>query len=278
MRELKMSYYDVYYYCNIIDNLLHLFVERIDWAPTGAQFTDPYFENVIPNFSKYSVLHEFCAFAVKVLIDEDAEKSLDIVQARFDALESERNKGKRIRKAFRFDDEHSDGKIEVDRILSNIKPGAQTFFSFLKDSDCSCISDDYLGFTFCNGDLEQAIDQISRELFYILFQNREFLCRFNLFMARANPSIIERCTIPQWVKRAVKFRDHGRCVNCRADLSSRFDCEDEGAVHYDHIVSLRDGGLNDVSNIQLMCRKCNLSKSRQSYTSTVYKDWYDFEY
>ena len=84
MRELKMSYYDVYYYCNIIDNLLHLFTENIDWAPTGAQFTEPFFEKEIANFPRYSALHEFCAFAVRVLIDEDAEQSLDIIQSRFD--------------------------------------------------------------------------------------------------------------------------------------------------------------------------------------------------
>ena len=282
MRELKMSYYDVYYYCNIIDNLLHLFTENIDWAPTGAQFTEPFFEKEIANFPRYSALHEFCAFAVRVLIDEDAEQSLDIIQSRFDELENEGNKAKRLHKAFRFDDDHLDGKIDIDRILSKLKPDTQSFFDFLKKTDCSCISDDYWDFTFCNGDLEEAIEQLSRELFYILFQNREFLYRFNLYMARANlaqgySSPIKRCSIPQWVKRAVKYRDRGKCVHCRSDLSSRFDCEDEGAVHFDHIVSLHDGGLNDVSNIQLTCRKCNLSKSGNSFTSTVYNDWYDFE-
>lgn len=277
MRNIEMNYYNVYYYCNIIDNLLYYFTGHIDWIKTGAQFTEPYFENGVSNFAKYSALHEFCCFAVKVLVDEDAEGSLEIIQERYDELGDEKNKAKRLRKAFQFDDDHRDGKIEVDRILSFLNPKAQLFFSFLMDSDCKCISDDYLDFVFFNGDLEDVLTQMSRELFYVLFQNREFLFRFNTYMANANPSRILRCNIPMSVKRAVRFRDRGRCVCCGVDLSGYFDCEDEGAVHYDHIVSLHEGGLNDVSNIQLMCQKCNLSKSGQSYTSAVYKDWYDFE-
>ena len=56
MRNLKMNYYNVYYYCNVIDNLLHLFTEDISWATTGAQFTEPFFKGEIENFSKYSAL------------------------------------------------------------------------------------------------------------------------------------------------------------------------------------------------------------------------------
>lgn len=277
MRIIEMSYYNIYYYCNIIDNLLHYFTESIEWAPTGAQFTTPYFENEVPNFSKYSALHEFCFFAVKVLIDEDADQCLDKIQSRFDELENITNKAKRLHRAFQFDEDHCDGKIEIDRILLHLNPKAESFFHYLLDSDCKCISDDYLEFGFFNGELDDVLTQMSRELFYVLFQNRDFLFRFNVYMANANPARVERCNIPNWVKRAVKYRDRGRCVCCGIDLSGSFDCEDEGAVHYDHIVSLHEGGINDVSNIQLMCRKCNLSKSGQSFTSTVYKDWYDFE-
>lgn len=277
MRNVEMGYYNIYYYCNILDNLLHYFTEHIDWITTGAQFSGPYFEAEVPNFAKYSALHEFCFFAVKVLVNEDAEDSLKVVQERYDELKNENNKTKRLRKAFQFDEDHRDGKIEIDRILFAYKPEAQSFFSFLLNSDCKCISNDYLDFVFLNGDLEDVLTQMSRELFYVLFQNRDFLFRFNTYMANANPSRIKRCSIPIWVKRAVRFRDRGRCVCCGADLSGHFDCEDEGAVHYDHIVSLHEGGLNDVSNIQLLCQKCNLSKSGESYTSTVYKDWYDFK-
>lgn len=96
-------------------------------------------------------------------------------------------------------------------------------------------------------------------------------------MAGANPGVKNRCNIPQWVRRAVKYRDKGKCVCCGKDLSGILDCEDEASVHYDHMVSLCSGGLNDVCNIQLLCGNCNLKKSDDSFTSHRYKDWYDFE-
>ena len=96
-------------------------------------------------------------------------------------------------------------------------------------------------------------------------------------MSSGNSTRFPRCNIPLWVKRAVKFRDRGRCVCCGKDLSGLIDCEDENAVHYDHMISLNDGGLNDVCNIQLLCCQCNLAKSSNSYTNTTYKDWYDFD-
>ena len=81
MRNIDMSYYRVYYYCNIIDNLLYLFLSGPDWAPTGAQFTEPYFDGEVENFSKYSALHSFCDFAVRQLLFEDAEKDIETIQA-----------------------------------------------------------------------------------------------------------------------------------------------------------------------------------------------------
>ena len=82
--------------------------------------------------------------------------------------------------------------------------------------------------------------------------------------------------MPQWVKRAVKYRDRGKCVCCGKDLSGVIDCEDESLAHYDHMVSLHLGGLNDICNIRLLCSDCNLTKSADSHTGITYKDWYDF--
>ena len=64
MRNLEMSYYNIYYYCNIADNLLTYFNGYIDWAPTGAQFTEPFFSEEPTNFPKYSALHAFCEFVI----------------------------------------------------------------------------------------------------------------------------------------------------------------------------------------------------------------------
>ena len=184
---------------------------------------------------------------------------------------------KKVAQAFNYDCQHTRLSFEVDDLFRMFEIEHETFYQYLLRNDFEFIIDAYNDFISFDGDLEDIILQLSRELFYILFQNRNFLYRFNYYMSSGNSTIFSRCNIPSWVKRAVKFRDRGRCVCCGKDLSGAFDCEDENAVHYDHIVSLHEGGLNDVCNIQLLCRECNLSKSSNSYTNTMYKDWYDFE-
>lgn len=276
MRNINMSYYKVYYYCDIIDRLLYRFTGAIDWASTGAQFTEPFFQGEVDNFPKHSALHSFCEFAINKLMTEDAEKDIEEIQEKYDEL-SDLDKPKRLAEAFNYDGKHPGLSFEVDDLFRMFKVEHETFYQYLLRNDFEFIIDAYNDFIFLDGDLEDIVLQLSRELFYILFQNRDFLYRFNYYMSSGNSSIFLRCNIPLWVKRAVRFRDRGRCVCCGKDLSGAFDCEDENAVHYDHIVSLHEGGLNDVCNIQLLCRDCNLSKSSASYTNTTYKDWYDFE-
>lgn len=276
MRNINMSYYKVYYYCDIIDRLLYHFTSSIDWVATGAQFTEPYFEGKVDSFPKYSALHSFCEFAINKLMTEDAEKVIEEIQQKYDEL-SYLDKSNRLAEAFNYDGQHPGLSFEVDDLFRMFEIKHETFFQYLLRNDFEFIIDAYNDFISFHGNLEDTILQLSRELFYILFQNRDFLYRFNNYMSSGNGSIFPRCNIPLWVKRAVKFRDRGRCVCCGKDLSGALDCEDENVVHYDHIVSLHEGGLNDVCNIQLLCRECNLSKSSDSYTNTTYKDWYDFE-
>jgi len=52
-------------------------------------------------------------------------------------------------------------------------------------------------------------------------------------------------------KRIVYTRDRGICKCCGSSLN----------LEYDHIVPYSCGGGSDVSNIQLLCRSCNRSKS-----------------
>ena len=277
MRDIEMSYYNVYYYCNIIDNLLHLFTTSIDWASTGAQFKECFFAGDIDNFPKCSALHCFCDYAIRQLVSEEDEKEIEIIQERYDSEYAQTLASKnRLKYAF-GDDYKLNQRLWVDRLLSNYGDTNESFYKFIKDEDVNLISDAYGDFCFLNGEIDEAVFKLSRELFFVLFQNREFLYRFNYYMSICNEKRIQRCNIPSWVKRAVKYRDRGKCVCCGKDLSGLLDCEDENSVHYDHMISLREGGLNDVSNIQLMCRECNLSKSSDSYTFSKYKDWYDFE-
>ena len=84
-------------------------------------------------------------------------------------------------------------------------------------------------------------------------------------------------SIPHWAKRAIWFRDRASCVFCGADLSGIQNNLGDRAVHFDHMISLSEYGLNDVANLQLTCRKCNLRKLSKSGTTSKYYQWYDMD-
>jgi len=62
---------------------------------------------------------------------------------------------------------------------------------------------------------------------------------------------LSRPRIPESVRIEVWRRDSGKCAKC----GSREKLE------YDHIVPISRGGSNTVRNIELLCEKCNRSKS-----------------
>ena len=56
-------------------------------------------------------------------------------------------------------------------------------------------------------------------------------------------------------KKIVYTRDGGKCKCCGSTQQ----------LEYDHIVPYSCGGSNDRNNIQLLCQKCNRSKSNDCY-------------
>lgn len=54
-------------------------------------------------------------------------------------------------------------------------------------------------------------------------------------------------------KQKILERDNFKCVNC--GVSGDFN-----ALEVDHIISIKDGGTNDDSNLQTLCYKCNMVK------------------
>jgi hypothetical protein len=61
--------------------------------------------------------------------------------------------------------------------------------------------------------------------------------------------------ISKTVKKIVYSRDGGICKCCGSSLS----------LEYDHIVPFSCGGSSVASNIQLLCQKCNRSKSNSCF-------------
>jgi hypothetical protein len=61
-------------------------------------------------------------------------------------------------------------------------------------------------------------------------------------------------TIPRPVKFRVLRREHGVCRSCNLPI------RDED-IHFDHIIPWSKGGPSEESNIQLLCGKCNRTKS-----------------
>ncbi|MBI0299280.1 HNH endonuclease [Streptomyces sp. PRKS01-29] len=140
---------------------------------------------------------------------------------------------------------------------------------------------------------EDFLARISSEVFHIMFTNRvalqalhEYLSRYvREFRQESNeqdsgytkylkePGILKRTKIPKWAQRAVYFRDRGTCTKCTRDLTglvNRWSAE-----NFDHMVPLAQGGLNDVTNLQLLCAECNNKKADNFHlTSNRYQNWY----
>lgn len=133
---------------------------------------------------------------------------------------------------------------------------------------------------------ELLADKLCDDVFYILFSNRILLQQFNIIISKdfekfdfsknelTNNGKIKRTTVPKWVKEAVYHRDKGRCVICTTDLSGLINTLEP--QNFDHIVPLDLFGVNDPTNIQLLCKKCNAEKlNRNTNSSSIYEHWFD---
>ncbi|MDY7022511.1 MAG: HNH endonuclease [Cyanobacteriota bacterium] len=62
-----------------------------------------------------------------------------------------------------------------------------------------------------------------------------------------------RIIIPPAVRKYVFERDHYHCQSCKKT-------NQETELTIDHIIPLAKGGSNDISNLQTLCRSCNVRK------------------
>lgn len=144
-------------------------------------------------------------------------------------------------------------------------------------------------------DYEDLLHRVADEVFFVMFTNRATLQQLHRYLSghvvsdydadyirTEFPEIqryytesgrLRRTVIPKWARRAIFFRDRGICTTCRKDLSGLLNTMSR--ENFDHIVPLARGGLNDVTNLQLLCESCNKSKSAiEQPTSTHYQRWF----
>lgn len=131
--------------------------------------------------------------------------------------------------------------------------------------------DRFYVFTGDNHRYHDALDELTDEVFHVLFNDILFLERFNRLCAnyvessgfgyeyRTRSGTLKRASIPVWAQRAIFHRDKGECRECKRSVASTINQVE--AERYDHIIPLAAFGPNDVTNLQLLCERCNRKKS-----------------
>ena len=89
------------------------------------------------------------------------------------------------------------------------------------------------------------------ERFRTLFTKLEGISYLDEDETEVKVEKIRRTTIPQSVKDRVWNRDGGKCVQCGSNEK----------IEFDHIIPFSKGGTDTYRNLQILCEKCNRSKS-----------------
>ncbi|MEV6279123.1 HNH endonuclease [Nocardia sp. NPDC051832] len=140
---------------------------------------------------------------------------------------------------------------------------------------------------------DQLLHTMAAEVFHTVFPYRTMLYNLNRIAAAvvseldaemcseepkvaslfAQPGRLARKKFPDWAQPVVCHRDRNHCTYCRCDLTRGGTPLGKG--NFDHMVPLAEGGLNDITNIQLLCRDCNSEKSAKLIEpSDQYIKWF----
>lgn len=274
MREiplLKTDYHGSYYIANIIQNILS---DKWDYL----RLMDDFYETIGEDslclaFSQDNILKKFIQF---ILGYEAREELSEIFPEDYNPRKQHFKKTPVELWLKQYEIEH----LTARQWLQEAKGGTED----------ECFVDrmnDYYDELWLTGPMEELFRRRSEEIFFILFQNRTICAqliacvsgRVQQMKKNEYPEalrvdgILKRKILPEWAKRAIFFRDRGKCVECGKDLTESYSafCEPE----YDHIVPLKLGGINDIVNIQLMCKQCNRAKTGDTiFASHKYEKWY----
>jgi hypothetical protein len=288
--HIVAKFYETYSMCAVVDEFLK---NTLDHALLLEGFhSDGRWAGWLGPYQKYSVFHQFIEFVVRGSHSDQTDE--------FDI-----DKSKRMYKSFK----------EIPAALADLKPHKlpieeafghhgidhQSFFEFLADVgktfDDADMNDiyDFMSEIWISAAYEDLVKQTVDEVFHVLFQNRELMLLFNEYVSEflsrgdwdraeeldrsllAPNGTLARVRPPRWAQRAVFFRDRGQCVLCGKNLTGLVNLE--SVENYDHIVPLSRRGLNDITNLQLLCAPCNQQEKRDggAITSGRYQSWYSMD-
>lgn len=162
------------------------------------------------------------------------------------------------------------------RSISRVRPGDDR-----KDPIVEACHAHYIGLS-DSEDYRELTEYLCDEVFRIIFPNRLLLARIHELLAprvaalpvdhlREAPGAgifvlpdgsIRRMTPPEHFLRAVFFRDLGRCVHCERRVEGIFESVMPMA-NFEFMVSPDEGGLQDYTNLQLVCGNCKPTPPEQ---------------
>jgi len=296
---IELTFYETYYFADIVKDVLGHGSDPSDLKELfgidlGEFFEDERWLGCLSPFPRFSAFHSFIRFVIDIVITDIGDNlKLDLLQ---DALACFENS------ADTSEDEHEldphPSKLPVNLAMEHLGIKHDSFEDWLRQTGSTFLEArkqdvfDYYDYLRAAGQFDQLLDRATAEVFFLLFQNRDVLLLFNVMMAAevqrrategitnsaaaffARDGVLRRVAIPKWARRAVYFRDRGFCVFCHQDLTGIVNIG--ASENYDHVVALGRGGLNDVTNLQLLCSACNSKKRMgEPMTSSHYEAWYD---
>lgn len=280
----KAKYYDTYYLSNVVRNIA---MDRLTYARDMEGFYEGSGSQFVKPFPKRSAFQHFIEYIVSFTLRDQTLKTHPA-----DLLEEEK-----LYEFIPVEDQPNWRRLPINSAFDAHDLKHESFEDWLRDQGKSFDqSDEDDVYEYCNelliaGPWEELVEQISDEIFFIMFLNRATLQAFNESMADQiskvlvndvdeedrrwlrKDGVLRRVETPSWAAKAVYHRDRGMCNFCHRDLTGLINLSN--VDHCDHIVALAKGGLNDVTNLQLLCESCN-SKKRQmrAEPSELYERWY----
>ena len=170
----EMNYLDVYLLCQTANNLLRGGFERLIDEFFGNLFD----EQITPAFSKESYLLRYCEWVINQMIWDDTENTAELIRKCYKmprGADWERTLWvDRLINQYRADqDEKADFFPFYENEIRNVEQ--------LTDEEIDDYIYNYLSELTLSGWYEECARKLAREMFYILFQNRDFLLVFRVY-------------------------------------------------------------------------------------------------